>query len=241
MEEWDKVVLYGTFDSFAYATDGSCYAIVDLETGERLQIPHESIISADQIVKKDEIKLKDVIKRIENFDLGTKAVWINEILYKLGSDYGLHKYYAGYNQGKFDGMVERDKVKVPQLVADWIEACKERSEIGLYIAMNPDFLKQLNKNEELIAWVRKINNQNLFAHAWLYGYEVEKEKRYLVKIKGLNPSYSVLKYQPYDKSWFFGREQEYEFFRLHHTRKELEEAGFVEVFNSPLFEVEEVK
>ena len=32
------------------------------------------------------IKLKDVIARIEKFDLATKAVWINEILYKLGSD-----------------------------------------------------------------------------------------------------------------------------------------------------------
>lgn len=53
------------------------------------------------------IKLKDVIARIEKFDLATKAVWINEILYKLGSDYGLHKYYAGYKQGKFDGAMER--------------------------------------------------------------------------------------------------------------------------------------
>lgn len=29
--------------------------------------------------------------------------------------------------------------------------------------------------------------------------------------------------------------------RAHHTRKELEDAGFGEVFNSPLFEVEEVE
>lgn len=38
-----------------------------------------------------------------------------------------------------------------------------------------------------------------------------------------------------------GSEQEYEFFKFKHTHKELEEAGFGEVFNSPLFEVEEVE
>ena len=77
-----------------------------------------------QLDEPQPIKLKDVIARIENFDLGTKAVWINEILYKLGSDYGLHKYYAGYKQGKFDGSMEREKVTVQQFVADWIKYCK---------------------------------------------------------------------------------------------------------------------
>lgn len=85
------------------------------------------------------IKLKDVIARIEKFDLGTKAVWINEILYKLGGDYGLHKYYAGYNQGKFDGAMEREKVTVPQFVADWIEVCKEHLTSSLCLAMTPSF------------------------------------------------------------------------------------------------------
>ena len=78
------------------------------------------------------IKLKDVIARIEKFDLATKAVWINEILYKLGSDYGLHKYYAGYKQGKFDGAMEREKVTVPQFVADWYEENKDDFETKLF-------------------------------------------------------------------------------------------------------------
>ena len=45
----------------------------------------------------------------------------------------------------FEHLDEPEKVKIPQMVADWIEACKENSAIGLYIAMNPDFLKQWNK------------------------------------------------------------------------------------------------
>ena len=35
--------------------------------------------------------------------------------------------------------------------------------------------------------------------------------------------------------------EEYQHTKAKHTRKELEEAGFGEVFNSPLFEVEEVE
>lgn len=130
---------------------------------------------------------------------------------------------------------EPQKVTVPQFVADWIEEgkkhCKDVSDL-----LDFDFT-----NKEVGNWFLQERPFDLVARAWLDGYTVEKEKRYLVKIKGLNPSYSVLKYHPYDKTWFFGREQEYEFFRLHHTRKELEEAGFGEVFNSPLFEVEEVE
>jgi hypothetical protein len=62
-----------------------------------------------------------------------------------------------------------------------------------------------------------------------------------VKFKGFNPSYIILKYHPYDKTWFLGREQEYNFFRQHHTRKELEEAGFGWVFDCEGIEVEEVE
>lgn len=68
---------------------------------------------------------------------------------------------------------EPQKVKIPKFVADWIDVCKENLPIGLYTAMNPDFIKQWNKSDELISWVRKSNNQNLFARAWLDGYEVE--------------------------------------------------------------------
>lgn len=166
---------------------------------------------------------------------------------ELISKYELLKNSYNFNVVAIDGIIsdlkrldEPQKVKIPQTVADWIDACKENSAIGLYIAMNPDFLKQWNKSDELISWSRKTSNQELFARAWLDGYEVEKEKRYLVKFKGFNPSYIFLKYHPYDKTWFLGREQEYNFFRQHHTRKELEEANFGWVFDCPGIEIEEV-
>ena len=188
----------------------------------------------EQLDEPQPIKLKDVIKRIEKFDLGTKAVWINEILNKLGSDYGLHKYYAGYKQGKFDGAMEREKVIVPQFVADWIEACKENSAIGLYIAMNPDFVKQFNKNEELISWVRKINNQNLFVRAWLDGYTVEEEKRFTVVMKATK---QPLYYNALDKKLFFSMGG----LATSFTQKQLEKANFGWVFDCEGIEIEEVE
>lgn len=77
-----------------------------------------------QLDEPQKIKLKDVIARIQKLDLGTQKVWLSEILNELGSDYGILKYKAGYEQGKFDCAMEREKVQVPQFVADWIEECK---------------------------------------------------------------------------------------------------------------------
>ncbi|MBE6165021.1 MAG: DUF1642 domain-containing protein [Streptococcus gallolyticus] len=45
--------------------------------------------------------------------------------------------------------------------------------------MNPNVLKTNNQSEKTIHWLAK--NQETFVKAWLYGYEVEKEKLYTVK------------------------------------------------------------
>lgn len=181
------------------------------------------------------IKLKDVIARIEKFDLATKAVWINEILYKLGSDYGLHKYYAGYKQGKFDGAMEREKVTVPQFVADWIEEgkknCKDVSDL-----FNFDFT-----NEEVGNWFLQEKPFDLVARAWLDGYTVEKEKRYLVRVIGMGKFYECLNFDTTENRWKFLDCDNTKTYRTHHTRKELEEAGFGWVFDCPGIEIEEVE
>lgn len=186
------------------------------------------------------IKLKDVIARIEKFDLATKAVWINEILYKLGSDYGLHKYYAGYKQGKFDGAMERQKVTVPQFVADWYEENKDDFETKLFNVIDLLFRDleddELSEFEEWIVDKHTAPFQTL-VNMHQFGYTVEKEKRYFVRIKHAGISNSLLKRTPKGEWWFginFDDESQA------HTRKELEEAGFGEVFDSPLFEVEEI-
>lgn len=130
---------------------------------------------------------------------------------------------------------------VPQCVADWIDVCKENLAIGLYTAMNPDFLKQWNKSDELICWIKKARNQDIFARAWVDGYEVEKEARYTVRLKGLTSKRSYLNYLIDDDRWYLNDEVSSVAARTQHTRKELEQGGFGEVFNNPMFEVEEVE
>ena len=76
--------------------------------------------------------------------------------------------------------------------------------------------------------------------AWKNGYDIEKEKRYLVKAKGVYLN-SCLVFDKGNKKWFFSSIYETDHRIGHHTRNELEKAGFGEVFNSPLFEVEEVE
>lgn len=227
-EDWTRVVLYGTYDGFV-RKDESLQIAIMLDGGERVEIPSECVMSADQIIKKDKIKLKDVINRIKYFDLVTQAVWINGILNELGSGYGLHKYHEGYKQGKLDGAMEREKVQVPQFVADWIEECKN-DDFHLFGAMEEMSLHQ----KKLDYWFREDDNMELFARAWLDGYKVEKEPKYTVKIKAVNQY--LVRNTDEDFLGFLQSRLKSKF-----THKELEEAGLEEVFNSPLFEVEEVE
>lgn len=74
-----------------------------------------------------------------------------------------------------------------------------------------------------------------------FGYEVGKEKKYKVKFKNIQSGTRYLKYDGVIEKWYFGINQDSNATRLCHTKEELEEAGFGEVFDSPLFEVEEVE
>ena len=128
---------------------------------------------------------------------------------------------------------EPQPVKVPQFVADWIEearkTCKDVA----------DFFDFNFTNEEVGKWFMQERPFDLVARAWLDGYEVE-EKRYLVKIKGMLKGFEFLTFK-FGHVWIFSNEEEDEEFRLHHTRKQLEEANFGWVFDCPGIEIEEVE
>lgn len=132
-------------------------------------------------------------------------------------------------------LYEPEKPVVPQFVAEHIKHAKE---IGrdLQDAMNSSSI-----HKEVDEWLYTDNNMELFARAWLDGYEVEKEKRYKVVMLNIASSGGVLTRIKHDDSWIWidtlgtiveGRT---------HTRKELEDAGFGWVFDCPGLEVEEVE
>lgn len=131
---------------------------------------------------------------------------------------------------------EPQKTVVPQFVADYIKYAIENDWDF------QDLFKCIEdeEDEELLRWVYHERNQETLAAAWINGYTVEKKKRYLVKMKNLRALFCYLAYIPDEGYWTFmasgGKS-----IVIKHTRKEIEKAGFGEVFNSPLFEIEEVE
>lgn len=105
-------------------------------------------------------------------------------------------FNEGFNSAKNDALFnscflnEPEKPVVPQFVADWIEWCK-RNSVTLLGAMSP--IDELGtaicndkKVESLEASKWATRNQETFAKAWLFGYEVEKEKLYTVELPNPN-------------------------------------------------------
>lgn len=138
---------------------------------------------------------------------------------------------------------ESQKPVVPQFVADWYEENKDDFETNLFNTIGlviRDFEDgDLSAFEEWILDKHKAPFQTL-VNMHQFGYEVEKEKRYLVKMKNLRALFCYLAYIP-DEGYWSLMASGGESIIIKHTRKELEEAGFGEVFDSPLFEVEEVE
>ncbi|MCK3973363.1 DUF1642 domain-containing protein [Streptococcus suis] len=97
----------------------------------------------------------------------------------------LKKYKVGFGEAaavRFDRIVsvinqihEPQKVVVPKFIADSIEYCKNKEGYGLLRAM--DYCDEYNDTGE---WLE--HNQETFALAWLFGYEIEQEKLYTVEL-----------------------------------------------------------
>lgn len=136
---------------------------------------------------------------------------------------------------KIEQLDEPEKVKVPQFVADWIEESKQ------YCKNVVEFFGYKYPNIELIKYFNDRENINLVALAWLDGYEVEKEKRYWVKMKGLSECHNYLNYDSLDDEWYFTDAENGPVVGTHHTRKKFEQAGFGWVFDCEGIEIKEVK
>lgn len=130
---------------------------------------------------------------------------------------------------------EPQKPVIPQFVADYIEFKKEQN-FHVYGAMR---VIENHYDKRVPDWFYE-GNIGTFARAWLDGYEVEKEAKYTVKIKGnlgqylgryylnneeLTPQF--IRTQQNDPSYF--------------TKAELEQTGFGWVFDCEGIEVEEVE
>lgn len=134
-----------------------------------------------------------------------------------------------------DQFDEPQKVQVPQIVADYIKYTKD-ADWDLQEVMDDVAYED---NKDLRKWFN--NNIETFARAWLDGYEIEKEKRYLVKMKGVDSRTNYLYYGVGSRTWLFKTKNIDGNFRKSHTRKELEQDNFGWVFDCPGVEIEEVQ
>ena len=136
---------------------------------------------------------------------------------------------------------EPQKPVIPQFVANWIEACsKNLLGFNLKSAMNINTIMHYSENHnKLINWINLDTNQELFARAWLDGYEVEKEKRYRISMpKARNhKNHAQILCEKEGKIFWCG---EWYPFRTKFTRKQLEQANFGWVFDCEGIEIEEV-
>ena len=75
----------------------------------------------------------------------------------------------------------------------------------------------------------------------LFGYSVEKEKKYIIKLKNVQKGSESFKFDKVIGKWYFGFNQESSTARLYHTKEDLVNAGFGWMLNSPGVEVTEVE
>ncbi|CAM1659295.1 hypothetical protein SORA22_12230 [Streptococcus oralis] len=236
-----------------------------IERYEKFKDSKKKLTSIDLVLKDlrslDEpeplpFKLKDVVGRIRGFDPTTQTRWLNDILKELGDDYGSMKYRKGYEKGKLEGAwvgiqlkdadkirQELNKVKVPQFVADWYEENKDVFEANLYrCAYNIPSVFDGAKLNEFERWFLTAGTKpfQTLVNMHQFGYEVEKEKRYKIEVKGVSEN-SVLIHDKTEECWFFEDDNNEDTIYVYHTRKELEEANFGWVFDCPGIEIEEVE
>lgn len=159
----------------------------------------------------------------------------NEAVQKLSAVGHITRAYA---EDLYDSIIP--KPIVPQYVADWYEEIKDSFNYDLIETITTipygsdeedfsDFEKWLDDEKESLTILINMHQ---------FGYEVEKEKRYTVKLKNKVGNEDYLVNTGMNGFRFYnGIYMNHRF----HTRKELEEAGFGWVFDCEGVEVKEVE
>lgn len=196
--------------------------------------------------------VKNVLARLRELPLHDREVWLKAIMGEFEKDFSRAKWREGYEQGKFEGewtgkqlevadniRRELNKVKVPQFVADWYEDVVDE----FYIVLERLVLNYRNNtNMPICKWFLETEDAlKILINMHQFGYEVEKEKRYLVKVKGIVCNSMVLKHNINEDTWYMSNKTNYTDLKSYHTRKELEQANFDWVFDCPGIEIEEVQ
>lgn len=137
-----------------------------------------------------------------------------------------------------------EKPVVPQYVSDWYEEHKDRFEINLFQSIG-EAVDNYEKcsSSKFEDWLMSEDTDvvTILVNMHQFGYEVEKEARYTVRVKGIDGYTTHLNQNLDNQEWFFASNDDIKGYRTKHTRKELEKAGFGWVFDCEGIEIEEVE
>lgn len=146
---------------------------------------------------------------------------------------------------------EPQKVKVSEEEAKFLETfdfnCESDVTTALYHVSRTGWGYYLRDNngidlKDLSEGFMELENRKRLIKAILDGYEVEQEKRYYVRFKGMESGdFNYLNFIKFQHAWVLSSIKLDKKFRTEHTRKQLEDANFGWVFDCPGIEIEEVE
>ncbi len=251
-----EVLIKGKIVGLKALDDRFVENVVKLAYGEQIIAPNDAIYVKDEpeTGHADEAPryVKNILARLRELPLHDREVWLKAIMSEFEQDFSCAKWREGYEQGKFEGdwagkqlkvadniRQKLNKPVVPQFVADWYEDVADE----FYIVLERLILNYRNNtNMPICKWFFETEDAlKILINMHQFGYEVEKEKRYRVKMKNIIIDSAYLKHQLQDNHWCWGSLTESNAFSVSHAKKELEDADFSWVFDCGGIEIEEVE
>lgn len=111
---------------------------------------------------------QELIEELECIEVSTDS-----LDYLKGANYAVEKAISLAKQ-----LDEPKKVVIPKFVAEWIEYAKKKGD-SLSASFKPWDLYGAEYGK-VNSWIK--DNEETYARAWLDGYEVEKELRYVISV-----------------------------------------------------------
>lgn len=131
-----EVLIKGKIVGLKALDDRFVENVVKLDYGEQIIAPNDAIYveGEPEAGNADEAPryVKNILARLRELPLHNREVWLKAIMSEFKQDFSHAKWREGYEQGKFEGMVKREKVKVSQFVADWYEENKDDFEFNVW-------------------------------------------------------------------------------------------------------------
>lgn len=228
----------------------------DLKLADVMQIVNQ--IDEPQAGRAEEAPryVKNILARLRELPEHDREVWLQAIMNEFWGSFSHAKWREGYEQGKFEGawvgnqLKDADKIRqelnrpvVKQFVADWYEIHKDSFEPDLFACirdiLNDGCVANISEFEHWILGQKESITTLINMHQ--FGYTVEKEKRYRVRVKNTLTRQGVLNRNKKSKNFIFSNPEENALYDTKFTRKELEVAGFEWVFDCEGIEIEEVQ